>query len=67
MTKQTIDTKISSSGHISIKEAAEYLGVSERTIKRAIADKRLGHLKVGRRVCIPAADLRAFINACRGI
>ncbi len=56
---------VNSSSHFTIKQVADHLGVSARTVMRAIADHRLGCIKIGRRVCIPAADLRAFINKCR--
>jgi excisionase family DNA binding protein len=56
---------VNSSSHFTINQVAAHLGVCKRTITRAINQGRLGCLRVGRRICIPAADLRAFINACR--
>ncbi len=61
-----VDTiNVNSGAHFTINQVAAHLGVCNRTIMRAIKEGRLGCLRVGRRVCIPAADLRAFINACR--
>ena len=48
---------------LTITEAANEANVSERMIRRLIADRRLPHYKVGcRHVRIAAADLDAFID-----
>jgi excisionase family DNA binding protein len=36
--------------YITILETAEYLGVTERTVRQAIADKRLRAYRLGRRI-----------------
>lgn len=43
------------SGWLSIGQAAEQLGVSERTIRRRVADGSLAHRRIGRRVLISRA------------
>jgi excisionase family DNA binding protein len=42
--------KIAASPYISIKEAAEYLGVTDRTIRQMLADNRLAGYRLGPRV-----------------
>lgn len=44
-----------------IDEVAELLGVSTRTVRRAIERKELIAHKIGRAVRIAEADLKAFI------
>jgi excisionase family DNA binding protein len=48
----------------SVREAAQSLGVSARTIVREIQRGRLSAIRVGRRVLIPAQSLAEFLN-CR--
>lgn len=43
--------------------AAAYLGVSERYVQRLVQDRRLRHLKFGRKVMFRPGDLDAFIEA----
>lgn len=50
----------------SVHEAAAYLRVSERTIRRAIADKRLASHHVGARVLVRYQDLDALAGANTG-
>src|SRR5262249_56480377 len=54
---------------MTIKEAAEYLGVSQGTIRNLIKAKRLGHWRipgVGRGVIrIDESDLETFKQSCR--
>jgi excisionase family DNA binding protein len=45
-----------------IKEAAEELGLSEHTIRAWIATRRIGHLRLGRAIRIPAAEIRRVIE-----
>lgn len=47
------------------QEAADQLGTPLRFIRRLIAERRIGFVKVGRYVRIPAEDLQAFIEAGR--
>jgi excisionase family DNA binding protein len=43
-------------------EAAEELGLSVHTIRAWIASRRLGHLRLGRAIRIPAAEIRRIIE-----
>jgi excisionase family DNA binding protein len=44
-----------------IREAAEAIALSERTIWQAIQDGRLKATKIGRAVRIPTAELERFV------
>lgn len=44
----------------SVAEAAEFLGVSERTVRRCIDRGELPAYRVGRQVRIDPADLRSY-------
>jgi len=46
----------------SIKTASAQSGLSERTLHKAIKERRLKVLRVGRRVLITTADLQDFLN-----
>jgi excisionase family DNA binding protein len=46
----------------SIKIAAERVGLSERTIRRALERRELGHVKLGRAVRIPAEELEDWLR-----
>lgn len=46
-------------------EAAEYLGVSERWIRRAVAERQVPFVKVGRFVRFSTDDLNAYIERRR--
>jgi excisionase family DNA binding protein len=48
---------------VNVPQAAQIIGVSERTVRTLIADGRLGHLRVGRLVRIPRHRLLEFIGA----
>jgi excisionase family DNA binding protein len=48
---------------LDIPAVAETLGVSERTVRRMIADGRIPVLRVGRGIRIRAADLTRLINS----
>jgi excisionase family DNA binding protein len=43
--------------NLSISEAAAYLGISPRTVRNRIADRRLTAVRLGGRVILRAADL----------
>lgn len=45
-----------------VKEAAEELGLSVHTIRAWIANRRLAHLRLGRAIRIPAAEIRRVID-----
>lgn len=46
-------------------EAAKYLGISESTLNRYIADRAIGFIKNGRLVLFKLSDLRAFLEGNR--
>jgi excisionase family DNA binding protein len=52
-------------GMLTVKEAAEQLGTSERFVRRLILERRIAYTKLGRHVRISASDLDAFIAAGR--
>lgn len=45
-----------------VREAAEELGLSVHTIRAWIASRRLGHLRLGRAIRIPAAEIRRVLE-----
>jgi excisionase family DNA binding protein len=50
---------------LTLPEAAGYLNVSERYMRRLVAERRIPYFKVGRLLRFSAADLDAFMAACR--
>ena len=46
-----------------VNEAAEELGLSVHTIRAWVADRRIAHLRLGRAIRIPAAEIRRIIDA----
>ena len=48
---------------LTVSEAAELLGTTERFPRRLIAERRIEYVKLGRHVRIAESALRAFINA----
>jgi excisionase family DNA binding protein len=50
---------------LSVEQAAERLGTSERFVRRLIAERRITYMKLGRHVRIAIRDLDAFILAGR--
>lgn len=44
-----------------VHEAAEELGLSVHTIRSWVAGRRIGHLRLGRVIRIPAAEIRRVI------
>jgi len=52
-------------GMLTVKEAAERLGTSERFVRRLIFERRIAYIKLGTHVRISASDLDAFIAAGR--
>jgi excisionase family DNA binding protein len=50
---------------LTVEQAAERLGTSERFVRRLIAERRITYVKLGRHVRIAARDLDAFIRAGR--
>lgn len=45
-----------------VQEAADELGLSVHTVRAWIASRRLGHLRLGRAIRIPAAEIRRVID-----
>jgi excisionase family DNA binding protein len=50
---------------LSVEQAAERLGTTERFVRRLIGERRIAYVKLGRHVRIAARDLDAFIRAGR--
>jgi excisionase family DNA binding protein len=50
---------------LTVAQAAELLGTSERFPRRLIAERRIEFVRVGRHVRIPESALAAFIDAGR--
>jgi excisionase family DNA binding protein len=50
---------------LSIEQAAERLGTSERFVRRLIAERRIAYMKLGRHVRIAGGDLDAFVASGR--
>jgi excisionase family DNA binding protein len=50
---------------LSIEQAAERLGTSERFVRRLIAERRIAYMKLGRHVRIAGRDLDAFVASGR--
>ena len=50
---------------LTVAEAAERLGTSERFVRRLIAERRIAYVKLGRHVRIDHADLAGFVSAGR--
>jgi excisionase family DNA binding protein len=48
---------------LTVRQAAELLGTSERFPRRLIAERRIRFVHVGRHVRIPVSALREFIAA----
>jgi len=46
-------------------EAAAYLNVNERYMRRLVSERRIPYFKVGRLLRFSPADLDAFIESCR--
>ena len=44
-----------------VQEAADELGLSVHTIRAWIASRRLSHLRLGRAIRIPAAEIRKLL------
>ena len=48
---------------VDVREAARRLSVSERSVRRMVADGRLSTVRVGRRVLIPVAAISQLVEA----
>jgi excisionase family DNA binding protein len=47
---------------LTIVETAEYLGTTERFIRRLIAERRIGFIKLGRPIRIPMSAIEDFLK-----
>lgn len=47
---------------LTTSEAAQYLGMSERYVRRLVAERRVSYLKVGRHVRFRSADLDVLLS-----
>jgi excisionase family DNA binding protein len=52
-------------GLLHVHEAAERLGVSIYTVRSWLRSRRLGHIRLGRRVLVPEDELHRLIEAGR--
>jgi excisionase family DNA binding protein len=59
------DDKTISAAYITIADAATYLSMSEVSIRRAIRNGNLPHIRLGRALRVSLADLDAFAAAHR--
>ena len=50
---------------LSVEQAAERLGTSERFVRRLIAERRIAYVKLGRHVRISEHDLTSFVATGR--
>ena len=50
---------------LSVEQAAERLGTSERFVRRLIAERRIPFIKLGRHVRITEHDLSNFVTTGR--
>jgi excisionase family DNA binding protein len=50
---------------LTIEQAAAHIKMSERYVRRLVAERRIPFYKLGRAVRIKASDLDAYINAGR--
>jgi excisionase family DNA binding protein len=50
---------------LSVSEAAVYLNVNVRYVRRLVAERRVTYLKVGRLLRFRASDLEAYLQSCR--
>jgi excisionase family DNA binding protein len=57
-----VGTKLDSQPR-TVEEAAAELNLSRATIRAWIAQRRLGHVRLGRAVRIPAAEIRRLLES----
>ena len=50
---------------LTVEQAAECLGTSERFVRRLIAERRIAYVKLGRHVRIAEQDLMSFVTTGR--
>ena len=54
--------KVQTKDFLSVDEAAELLGVSRWTISRAVKDKRLNAIRLGKRIVIKRSDIDSLFT-----
>ena len=57
------DATIRSEKPRTVEQAANELNLSQATIRSWIAQRRLGHVRLGRAIRIPAGELRRVLEA----
>ena len=50
---------------LSVKETAQYLSVSAKTVYRLAHERKLVHYKIGRRTLFRMQDLEGYLARCR--
>jgi excisionase family DNA binding protein len=50
---------------LTVDQAAERLGMSVRHVRRLVAERRIGHHRLGRAVRLHPADLDAYVATTR--
>lgn len=53
------------SKYLDVKSAGQYLGLSERFVRRLVAERRIAYHKAGARVMFAREDLDAYMAASR--
>jgi len=53
----TTTNSTDTTGCLSLAEAARYLAIGERTLRREVADGRVPHVRLGRRIVFPKRQL----------
>ena len=48
--------------YLNYPEAAEYAGVSDRTLKRMVAQRSIAHVRLGRRTLFRRTDIDALMS-----
>jgi excisionase family DNA binding protein len=59
------DTAPSRAPLLDVSEAAHYLGVTPRFIRRLVAERRIAFIKLGRHLRFDATDLDEFVESGR--
>ena len=63
MSTTTKAPSITAEGLLDLAGAAEHLGVTERYIRRAVAERRFRYYKVGKLLRFDPADLDSYVAA----
>ena len=50
---------------LNLRDAAAYLGLSKRTLRRKIDQRVLPFYKVGRLIKVDQSDLESYLNTCK--